>query len=341
MTVSNTTLAHGMPGVYGLLLLEVVARFGISEQSLFSPFDFSSEKLADPAIRIPLSQANELFKHALVLTGEESLGYQLGTQMRISVHGFIGYAIMSAPSVTEALMLASRFIQIRVPFLKLHFSTMQPKARIQLICDDLQLEPLRQEVLIALTIGILSMGNVLTGKKLYAEIECDFPEPKGFEKYRKLINASIKFNQPHLLAYFDKQYLSLPFVNADPISSQIAINQCEAELSAIGERKRLAMRVRDLLMQSTERYPSIEAIADQLHMSDRTLKRQLAAEGTSYSNVVEDLRHRHAVSLLSRSDFSIEKIADELGYSDVGNFARAFKRWTGKTPGNWRKDPYL
>ena len=341
MSVANTPLEYGLPGVYGLLLLEVVSRFGISENTLFEPFSFNGEQLADPTVRISLTQANDLFKHALELTGEDSLGYQLGTQMRISVHGFIGYAIMSAPSASDALMLASRFIQIRVPFLKLHFSTMQPKALIQLTCDELQLEPLKQEVAMALIIGILTMGKALTGQEIYAEVECDFPEPKGFEKYRKLINASFSFNKPQLLAYFDKKYLSLPFVNADPISSQIAINQCEAELSAIGERKRIAMRVRDLLMQSTERYPSIEAIAEQLHMSDRTLKRQLAAEGTSYSNVVEDLRHRHAISLLSRSDFSIEQIADELGYSDVGNFTRAFKRWTGKTPASWRKDPYL
>ena len=341
MTVANTTSAHGIPGVYGLLLLEVVSRFGVSEQSLFAPFNFNSEQLAEPSCRISLPEANQLFKHALELTGEDSLGYQLGTQMRISVHGFIGYAIMSAPTATDALMLASRFIQIRVPFLQLHFSTMQTKASIQLICEDLHLEPLRQEVLIALTVGILSMGKALTGQELYADIECDFPKPKGFDKYLKLINANVSFNKPKLIAYFDKSYLSLPFVNADPISSQIAINQCEAELSAIGDRKRIAMRVRDLISQSAERYPSIEIIAERLHMSDRTLKRQLAAEGTCYSNVVDELRYRHAVSLLSRSDFSLEQISDDLGYSDVGNFTRAFKRWTGRTPGNWRKDPYL
>ena len=67
-------------------------------------------------------------------------------------------------------------------------------------------------------------------------------------------------------------------VNADPIASQIAINQCEAELSALGERRRLAMRVRDILTHSEQHYLSIESVADRLHMSDRTLKRQLAAE---------------------------------------------------------------
>ena len=130
-------------------------------------------------------------------------------------------------------------------------------------------------------------------------------------------------------------------VNADPIASQIAINQCEAELSALGERRRLAMRVRDILTHSEQHYLSIENVADRLHMSDRTLKRQLAAEGTSFSTLVDEVRYRHATSLLSRTDYTLEQIADELGYSDVANFSRAFKRWSGRSPSNWRKDPYL
>ncbi|MNE81766.1 HTH-type transcriptional regulator AppY [compost metagenome] len=82
-------------------------------------------------------------------------------------------------------------------------------------------------------------------------------------------------------------------------------------------------------------------MADLLHMSDRTLKRQLAAESTSFSTIVDEVRYRHATSLLSRTDYSLEQIADELGYSDVANFSRDFKRWSGRSPSNWRKDPYL
>ncbi|MBV6574014.1 helix-turn-helix transcriptional regulator, partial [Acinetobacter baumannii] len=146
---------------------------------------------------------------------------------------------------------------------------------------------------------------------------------------------------PHLNISFDKKYLGLKLVNADPIARQIAINQCEAELSALGERHRLAMRVRDILSNSEHHYLSIENVAEYLHMSDRTLKRQLAAEGTSFSTLVDEVRYRHATSLLSRTDYSLEQIADELGYSDVANFSRAFKRWSGRSPSNWRKDPYL
>ncbi|WP_286860517.1 MULTISPECIES: AraC family transcriptional regulator [Acinetobacter] len=333
---------QGIPGVYGLLLLDVISRWGYNDESLFQPFGLTSEQLADPEFRIPTAIANDMVKHALKLTGEPTLGYHLGTQMRISIHGFIGYAIMTANNITEALVLANRFIQLRLPFLQLFFSTFGIKATVQLQ-TDIQMEPLRTEISIALMIGLISMAKAITGiSDATGEIDFDFKKPEGFERFMvKFPTHQFRFEQPHLLLSFDKNYLMNKLVHADPIASQIAINQCEAELSALGERHRIAMRVRDILTNSEQHYLSIEAVADRLHMSDRTLKRQLAAEGTSFSTLVDEVRYRHATSLLSRTDFTLEQIADELGYSDVANFSRAFKRWSGRSPSNWRKDPYL
>lgn len=333
---------QGIPGVYGLLLLDVISRWGYNDESLFKPFGLTSEQLADPEFRIPTAIANDMVKHALKLTGEPTLGYHLGTQMRISIHGFIGYAIMTANNITEALVLANRFIQLRLPFLQLFFSTFGIKASVQLQ-TDIQMEPLRTEISIALMIGLISMAKAITGiSDATGEIDFDFKKPEGFERFMvKFPTHQFRFEQPHLLLSFDKNYLMNKLVHADPIASQIAINQCEAELSALGERHRIAMRVRDILTNSEQHYLSIEAVADRLHMSDRTLKRQLAAEGTSFSTLVDEVRYRHATSLLSRTDFTLEQIADELGYSDVANFSRAFKRWSGRSPSNWRKDPYL
>lgn len=137
----------------------------------------------------------------------------------------------------------------------------------------------------------MSMAKAITGiEDLAGDVDLDFPEPEGFEKYRNKLSSTIRFNQPHLISSFDKKYLGIKLVNADPIASQVAINQCEAELSALGERRRLAMRVRDILSNSEQHYLSIENVAECLHMSDRTLKRQLAAEGTSFSTLVDEVR---------------------------------------------------
>ncbi|ELW9332809.1 AraC family transcriptional regulator ligand-binding domain-containing protein, partial [Acinetobacter baumannii] len=118
MKITSARQDQGIPGVYGLLLLDVVSRWGYNDETLFAPFHLTSEQLADPEYRISTPVANELVKHALNLTGESTLGYHIGTQMRISIHGFIGYAIMTAKDITEAIALAARFIQLRLPFLQ-------------------------------------------------------------------------------------------------------------------------------------------------------------------------------------------------------------------------------
>ena len=162
MQTTSTRQDQGVPGVYGLLLLDVVSRWGYSDETLFAPFHLTSEQLADPNYRIPTPIANELVKHSLRLTGESTLGFHLGTQMRISIHGFIGYAIMTAHDITDAIALASRFIQLRLPFLQLYFSTFGSKATLQLQCD-IEVEPLRTEIILGLTIGIMTMAKALTG----------------------------------------------------------------------------------------------------------------------------------------------------------------------------------
>lgn len=333
--------AVGLSGAYVILLLDVLARFGINEYVMLEPFGLNRQQLAEPANRISPKTMNDLLNRAFLLTGETSLAYHLGMQMRISTHGFIGFAIMTAANVGAALSLASRYISIRMPYCRLNVNLQPQYGELQLACD-LLLEPLRSEVLLSLAIGILQMGQALTGKPILANITFDFKQPLGFERFSKLeqlAGAQLQFSQPECRARFTGVALDTPLVSADPVASQLALAQCEAELSALGLRDRLNLRVRELLTLGNDGFPNLEQITEKLHMSDRTLKRQLAAEGTSFSAILEEVRHRQAIALLSRSDFTLDRISECLGYSDVANFNRAFRRWTGKTPGKWRREP--
>src|SRR5690606_11850407 len=92
------------------------------------------------------------------------------------------------------------------------------------------------------------------------------------------------------------------------------------------------------LMNSTDRgFLAAEAVALQLKVSPRTLKRRLAEQGTSYSELLDTLRQERAALLLEDPELSVQEIADLVGYSDTANFTRAFKRWTGLTPQAFRQ----
>ena len=81
---------------------------------------------------------------------------------------------------------------------------------------DIELEPLRTEIVLGLTIGIMTMAKAMTGiEDLAGDVDLDFPEPAGFDKYKSKLSSTIRFNQPHLISSFDKKYLGLKLINSD------------------------------------------------------------------------------------------------------------------------------
>jgi len=91
-----------------------------------------------------------------------------------------------------------------------------------------------------------------------------------------------------------------------------------------------------LLVCRDQRYPEVADMAQQLHLSERTLKRRLQAEGTSYQQLLDQVRQRDAMKLLGNPALPIAQVAEAVGYADPANFARAFAKWTGLSPRDWR-----
>ena len=96
------------------------------------------------------------------------------------------------------------------------------------------------------------------------------------------------------------------------------------------------LSIRRFLIERPGRYPSIETIAEKLQTYPRALRRKLESEGTSYRDLLAEVRMRLAIEYLRRTEMTNEEIASRLGYSDAANFRHAFTRWTGKSPSNFR-----
>ncbi|TOZ35130.1 AraC family transcriptional regulator, partial [Burkholderia pseudomallei] len=96
-------------------------------------------------------------------------------------------------------------------------------------------------------------------------------------------------------------------------------------------------RVRNLLIRGSHGYPSLDALARELHLSERTLKRKLSDYGTTYSALLDEIRLRDALRLLEGTTLTVEEIAARVGYTDRANFSRAFRRWTGTSPSDRRR----
>jgi AraC-like DNA-binding protein len=326
-----------LPAVHALELAQVLTRWDVSPSDLFAGLGVSEATLSDPAARLPTTTFERLVERARKLSSEPGLGYLLGLQMRISIHGMLGMAAMTASTVREALAVAVRFAPTRTNALRLR---LQEEGTTAAVGIDVvaPLGSAEDVVLLALIVGIWQIGNAVSGRALSGDAELTLPEPSYHQRFRGFAPGEVRFSQPANRIVFDRAILDLPLVMADPSAQKVALKQCEQALDALGQEGQFVSRVRSLLRNpgaegaDGSTFRTLDEVAPLMSVSERTLKRRLAAFGTSYSELVDDERRDQAMLLIAAKDVSVDEIALRLGYSDAANFTRAFRRWTGKSP---------
>ncbi|HEY5927593.1 MAG TPA: AraC family transcriptional regulator ligand-binding domain-containing protein [Kofleriaceae bacterium] len=321
-----------LPGAYVNEVLELAGRWNVRPAEILRGLPVTAAQLADPNTRVPLRVCEAILARAHQLTHEPALALHVGTQMRLSSHGFLGFAAMTAKNVGEALDLAVRFAQTRTLAIGLALYVEGDTASL-VIEENAPLDGVREFVVLALIVGIEQIGRALTGRMLEGVGHCAFPEPEFIKALPH--RAYLRFDQPNHRLVFPARELDIPLVTADPIATQLAREQCERELAALVDAG-LPGRVRAALTVRSEA-PALTVIARELRMSPRTLKRKLADRGTTFSQIRDDMRRQRALLLLDNRGLSIGEIATKLGYSELPNFTRAFRKWTGVTPIAYRE----
>jgi AraC-like DNA-binding protein len=322
-----------LPGAYVKDLVELTGRWQVRPEEVLAGLPVTQAELAAPTTRVPLRVCEAIVARAHQLTHEPALAIHVGTQMRLSSHGFLGFAAMTAGTVREALDLACRFASTRTSAIALQLYIEGDSACV-VIEERTPLGSLQQFLVIALVIGIWRLGESLTGKVLDGVAECAFAEPAYLRGVPYA--GRLRFDRPAHRLVFAAKELALPLVTADPVAMQLAREQCERELAAVVDEG-LPGRVRTALVARGDASPSVVEVAKALRMSPRTLKRKLAEHGTTFSAIRDDLRRQRALLLLDNRSLSIGEIAAKLGYSELPNFTRAFRKWTGQTPLAYRE----
>jgi AraC-like DNA-binding protein len=327
-----------LPAVHLLHLVELLERYSVSQESLFAGLPVDAAQLGEPSARLDIDLVNVLIARARALSGEPGIGVLLGMQMRVSAHGFLGFAAMTAATLGDALELSTRYVPTRTDALGLRLERDGDGDGAALIIDELvDLGEARDAIVLALVVGLATIGTSLSGRLLPGEVELAFPRPSYADRMLGGGRGTLRFDRPDNRLRLPRSVLTTPIALADPTSQRLAREQCERELAALGEGALLLGQVQRLARHDAFTYRSVEQVARLLGLSTRTLKRRLQSQGHSYSGVVDALRRESATSLLRTPELSIEQVAERLGYSDAANFTRAFKRWTGSTPAAYRR----
>jgi AraC-like DNA-binding protein len=325
---------HTVPVALVSQLVQLLKRWQIPAAELLSAVGLDERVLEAPFERIPVATMCALLERARSLTGEAGLGYYLGLQTRVTLYGFLGFAMMSATTIGEALKIGLEFAPIFSTALEMNLRIEGRVASLSFE-ERADLGSARDIVLISLIVGLRELGRANTGRDTGGSADFAFPEPDYHARFAHLALYS-RFDQPVNRIQFDSAVIDFPILTADPVAVQLARMQCERELDELGFGIRLADRVRRLI-EDDDGFGSLDQMAQHLDLSPRTLRRRLAAEGVSFLELVDQGRRDKALRLLRSSRLSIEDVARQLGYTTASSFVRAFHRWTGKTPAQYRR----
>ncbi|MGH7821814.1 MAG: AraC family transcriptional regulator [Candidatus Binatia bacterium] len=325
-----------VPVAYGLLTIQLATERGIDREDLLGGLDIPPELLERPDGRLSMDQYSRLIDRSIRLTGDPALGYEFGLRSNLTAHGFIGLGLISQATVREAIEFGIRFVRLRTPIYHLR-SFVEGRVGVIDVREAVPFGRLRRYAFDMLLVTWARMAQVLAGeRKIELEIWFDYPEPEYYPRYRDRL-PPMRFATGSNQLRFPAEYLDLPLETANPVTAKLVTESCNRELEVLGGAEDFLARVRAVLVADQGDYPNLDAVAARLFVSERTLKRRLLASGFTFRRLLDEARRRDSIRLLRDTNFSVQAVSRIVGYADPANFTRAFRKWTGTSPGDFRE----
>lgn len=292
--------------------------------------------LCDPTARVPVARYADLYNLITDELDDEGFGL-FSLPMRSGTFEFLCRSVVTAPTLVDAIERSIRFLRLVLPDLAVRLES-NPEQAFLCIGESRPLQIGRIfafEWLLRLLHGLFSW---LVGRSIVLDsVAFPYPRPQHADDYALIYTAGSTFDAPALTAVFAANFLDLP-VRRDEAALLAFLDGAPGKLTMLYRRDReMVLRVRNALRDALPTPGSLGDVAQTLHLSPRTLHRRLAEEGSSFQAVKDALRRDLAISRLAKTREGITQIATELGFADSAAFYRAFVRWTGMSPAQYRR----
>jgi AraC-like DNA-binding protein len=309
---------------------------GLAPVKLFRSVGIDSESLERRGARIPIEPIPRVWRAIGERLRDPLFGLRLVDLIPFGTADLIEYLLRHCATVGEALRAMVRFTPLLIDADRQGLIVSGNEARLQLRTG------IDIPAAVELFAGMIMRRSLEIHGRSWSLLSMSFTHAAqgARSQYDRVFQAPVRFGMPFNEMVFHRDLLDLPQPGADARLKAILLAQAEEQLAALGPPPRpesFVERVQQLLAEGlVEGNPSLTRVADQLQLSMRTVQRRLRAAGVTHREVVRKLRLHLASRSLAGHEASQRQIARALGYSGVGAFHRAFKRWSGLTPGQAR-----
>ena len=316
-------------------ILRAYERYGASPAQALAAAQITPAMLRRPGSRISAAQMEAISAAAMRELDDEALGW-FSRRLRWGSYGMLVRASISAPTLGVAMKRWCRHHGLLTEDVALTLSSVGGSARL-VVAEQCGLGELREFCLVTLLRNAHGVMCWLVDSRIpLAEVRFPFTPPPHAAVYPRLYPGPVRFGAEAAGFDFDARYLALPLKRDERALNQMLQRALPLTVLQYRRDRLQAQRVRQLLRSQPSRAHSAPSVAAALHVSVRTLHRQLAEEGTRLQALKDEARREQALALLARSGKPIKQVAQAVGFASEKSFARAFRQWTGRTPSEAR-----
>ncbi|HHQ14630.1 MAG TPA: AraC family transcriptional regulator [Chromatiales bacterium] len=306
-------------------------------RGVFKAVGLDYRRLAVPGARYPRYRLVELWKAAVECTGDPCFGLAVGTRIRPTTLHAIGFSWLSSRNLREAFQRLIRYYHVlSTGPVELELTDQDDGTVIFRIHDDAE-QPSADAAIDAFAIGLVKLARLASSNQFHpVGVTFQHAEHGCLEEYIQAFSAPVTFGAAENSLIFDRAALETTLPGDNPELANCNDIVAERYLASLNQT-RISSEVRKLLVEMLPSGTATEtAIAQRMHRSTSTLQRQLHAEGTNFKQLREETRRALAEEYIREHALSLSQIAYLLGFSDQSNFSRAFRRWTGMAPREYR-----
>jgi AraC-like DNA-binding protein len=321
------------------LVLAAAMSRGIPPAKLLGEIGLLPQQLIDADGRVPVETALRAWQVAAELSGDPGFGLSVMEYMHPGLLGSLAFAVHGSATLGDGLRRLARFFRVVNQLASLAVLEDGPRMRVRVEVDhEVPADELRHPMECLLS-TLLMVGRRSTGTPLQPlAVSFRHAAPHDLAAHRRAFGVAPSFGQPSTELVFPRQVLDLPHLAPDDTLVAVAERHLRRMLDEIPPADTFADRVRRVLLEELRLgEPTLPRLAARMHMSERTLQRNLGREGASMQALLDEVRHQLSLRHLAESKESIAEISFLLGFAEVRAFHRAFKRWTGLTPAAYRQ----